>query len=591
MLRIEAELDRRGYPNADVDISTFDTDNPLNVVVSVEVRAGPPRVVVDRWFGVWPNPNVPGLAERSETTRSTWATASTPRRSTRPTASSARCSRSRGFHDAEVGHRVERRPTGALLRVDVRAGPLQKLVFEGNRHFDAAALESALELEDNEDREPGLLADRLRAFYVERGFLDAEVRTERRGASDAAVRALAFVIRERRPVRVVAREYPCLSGESTPADVGSGIDSFLSELPGSDLVGAVNENVVNNLYGPGAPRGSRPPPYSPSPWTTYVPEVYDKAIEHLRDLFRSKGYLSATVGPPAIVRRACDPNSPAGRCIPIGPRRRPRTECRYDEVGLPVEEPPLDPALTCRPIPSVGCRASRKPCFTFPSSSVRGRFSTTWRSRGTARSSSGISRRLQPCRWVSRSRPSSSKRRGAAWSTPTPKRASPLPKSKPISIFRFDHTRGRVRFVIGERDRVRVARIDVRGARATNESLIRRRIALEVGGLYRRSLARLTQERLGQLGVFSSVGVGFEDPYVPAREKVVVVTVVESVPQYVETPDPDSSRARGFASRSNTDTETWRAKRSRSRCTVSSATCRARSFSSPTCVRTTTSST
>src|SRR5262245_21764465 len=61
--RLEAELDRRGFPNAGVDISTFDTDDPLGVVVSVEVRAGSPLSIADRWFGVWPDPNAPGMTE------------------------------------------------------------------------------------------------------------------------------------------------------------------------------------------------------------------------------------------------------------------------------------------------------------------------------------------------------------------------------------------------------------------------------------------------------------------------------------------------------------------------------------------------
>ncbi|HVR18812.1 MAG TPA: outer membrane protein assembly factor, partial [Polyangiaceae bacterium] len=352
--RIEAELERRGFPNADVDIVTFDTDDPLAVVVSVEVHAGTPLNVVDRWFGVWPDPDAPALHELLKSYAVSEGDRVDAEQLDAADRELALLLRSRGFHGAEVSHRVEKGAKGALLRVSVRAGPLVKLVFEGNRHFDAAALESSLELEESEDRDPTLLADRLRKFYVERGFLDAGVRVEYRGPADATVRGLAFVIREGRPVRVVAREYPCLSGETTPADVGSEIDSFLSELPGSELLGPVDENSMNDLYGPGAPRGERPQPYSPSPWTLYVPEVYDKAIEHLQDLFRSRGYLSATVGPPAIVRRACDPRSPAGQCIPVGPRRRPRTECRYDEVGLPVEEPSLDPTLSCVPDPRKG---------------------------------------------------------------------------------------------------------------------------------------------------------------------------------------------------------------------------------------------
>ena len=81
-----------------------------------------------------------------------------------------------------------------------------------------------------------------------------------------------------------------------------------------------------------------------------------------------------------------------------------------------------------------------------------------------------------------------------------------------------DHTRGRVRFVISEREQVRVSRIEVQGARRTQEGLIRRRIALEEGGLYRRSLVRQTEEQLATLGVFSSVTVALEDPYVPAKD-------------------------------------------------------------------------
>jgi outer membrane protein insertion porin family len=543
--RIEAELDRRGFPNADVDISTFDTDDPLAVVVSVEVRSGSPLSVADRWFGVWPDPNAPGLTEIlrgyavGEGDRADAESLDAADRELKASL------RARGFHGAEVTHRVERRPKGALLRVDVRAGPLIKLVFEGNRHFDAATLESALELEDSEDREPALLADRLREYYGERGFLDADVRSELRGAPDATVRGLAFVIREGRPVRVVAREYPCLSGERTPADVGSEIDSFLSELPGSELLGAVDENAVNDLYGPGAPRGSRPAPYSPSPWTLYVPDVYDKAIEHLRDLFRSQGYLSATVGPPAIVRRACDPRSPAERCIPLGPRRRPRTECRYDEVGLPVEEPSLDPALTCHPDPKRGLSCEPEAVLHLP---IKLGPRTILYDVAFEGNSALVERDLAAAAALSVGQPVSHVELENARRRIVDAYAEEGFAFAEVEVnldLSFDHTRGRVRFVVGERDRVRVARIDVRGARVTNENLIRRRIALEVGGLYRRSLARLTEERLGQLAVFSSVSVGFEDPYVPAREKVVVVTVVESIPQYLEA-RPGFATGEGF---------------------------------------------
>jgi outer membrane protein assembly factor BamA len=102
-----------------------------------------------------------------------------------------------------------------------------------------------------------------------------------------------------------------------------------------------------------------------------------------------------------------------------------------------------------------------------------------------------------------------------------------------------------VRFIISEREQVRVSKIVVRGAERTSESLIRSRVALDQGGLYQRSLVRKTEERLATLGVFSSINVGFEDPYVPAREKVVVVQLEERVPQYLDV-RPGFSTGEGF---------------------------------------------
>jgi outer membrane protein insertion porin family len=70
-------------------------------------------------------------------------------------------------------------------------------------------------------------------------------------------------------------------------------------------------------------------------------------------------------------------------------------------------------------------------------------------------------------------------------------------------------------------------------------------VALKVGELYRRSLVRRTEELLATLGVFATITVGFEDPYIPAREKVVVITVVERRPQYLDV-RPGFSTGEGF---------------------------------------------
>jgi outer membrane protein assembly factor BamA len=527
---LRAELERRGFPEAEVHVSALDTDDPLEIVVNVEVRAGRPLKIQDLWFGVWPDPDAPGLREllkeygvrerdRADAETLTVADAELEAKL-----------KARGFHRASVRHRVDRRPGRALVRVEVHAGPLMRLVFEGNRRFDAATLKDALGLEETEEPDPSVLVERLRDFYETRGFLDVDVRSEERGAPNAGVHELVFMIRERPQVRVIAREYPCLSGERSAADVGSEIDSFLSELPGAELIAGVDDNLVADLYGPTTGHGSRRAPLALNPWSTYVADVYDKAVEHLKDLFRAQGYLSATVGPAFLVRRACDPYSPPGVCKPLGPRRRPRTECRYDAIGLPLPEPRIDPAQTCRPDPKRGVTCEPEAVLHLPIKLGPRTFLYDVSFEGN---------RLLVERDLAEA---------AELDVGVPVSQNELEKARRRLLdayfeegFAFaevdmvldlsaDHTRGRARFVISERDRVRVGRIVVRGARNTNESLIRGRIALSAGGFYRRSLVRRTEEQLAQLGVFSSVSIGFEDPYIPAREKVVLVTLEEKTP-------------------------------------------------------------
>ncbi|HWL85553.1 MAG TPA: BamA/TamA family outer membrane protein, partial [Polyangiaceae bacterium] len=98
----------------------------------------------------------------------------------------------------------------------------------------------------------------------------------------------------------------------------------------------------------------------------------------------------------------------------------------------------------------------------------------------------------------------------------------------------LDHTRARVRFDITEGEQVIVRQIVIQGNDLTREGVIRRRIALEVGSPYRTSLIRKTQERIATLNVFSSVEVGLADPYVPTKNKTVVITVAEVIPKFVE---------------------------------------------------------
>ena len=66
-----------------------------------------------------------------------------------------------------------------------------------------------------------------------------------------------------------------------------------------------------------------------------------------------------------------------------------------------------------------------------------------------------------------------------------------------------------------------------------------------VGQPYRASLVRKTEERIATLGAFASVDVALENPYVPQRNKVVIITVVERPRQYTEVA-PGFSTGEGF---------------------------------------------
>lgn len=537
--RLEERLARRGYPDARVVLRTFDTDDPLSVVLVFEVAAFAPARIASLKFQVWPDPKQPELVTLLAdygVDRGQRADVEAIEAADRELEARLRAA---GYHDAEVKHELVRAPHGMQLVVRVVAGSRVVLRFEGNRRFDAATLTSGLELDTSSDRSPSAFAERVRRFYVERGFYDAVVEPRLRGNDGDPVRELVLRIHEGDPVRVVAREYPCLvGGERSPDDIGSEIDSFLAELPGGSLAGPVDGALVDALHGPRRSAWGDPAPYDPNPWSTYDPATYERALDHLEDLLRSEGYLRARVGPVTVLRRRCDPRV-GGRCVPLGTRASPPPACGADEA------PPSPPELACTPDLAKSRRCEPEVVLSIPirlgprtvieSIVIEGAHEKPLSSLVAATG-------LVPGEPVSELEIDRARRRlldayaedGFAFAEVS----SELVPSQ-------DGTRAQVRFLVNERKRVRVSRIELRGARITSESLIRGRIALEPGGVYSRSLVRRTEEHLATLGVFSSVSVGLEDPYVPASEKVVVVSVQERKPQYLDI-RPGFSTGEGF---------------------------------------------
>jgi outer membrane protein insertion porin family len=543
--RLRGEHARHGFPNAQATVTAIDTDDPLRVALRIDLQPGAPKRIEQRKFFAWPDPEEPVL----RSLLGQYAVNRGDRGDEEQLEAADRklelLLRARGFHRATIEHRLETDAAHQLvLIVNVRADQRIRISFEGNRLFDADELLSVLDLEETDDRSPETLAEKLRQHYLARGRLDVQVSPSVRTSQGSPVSDLVFTIREGEPLRVTARRYPCLS-LFKPGDVDAEIDSFLAELPGGELLGPVDSRVADPAYGPTNSQGKRHAPRDFTPYSYYVPDVYEKAVEHLRDLYRSEGYLSASVGPLSLVRRTCDRRSPFGQCLSDRNSGAPPAVCSYDEVGLPLEVPPPDAALGCVPDPKRGKRCSTEAELYLP---IRLGPRTYLHDVAFEGNRALVESRLFKASELELDAPLSQAELDRARRRILDAYAEEgfaFADAEVELDLSPDHTRGRARFVISEREQVRVSRIVIRGAGNTSERLVRSRIALEVGGVYRRSLVRRTEERLATLGVFGSISLGFEDPYVPAREKVVIITVEERLAQYVDV-RPGLSSGEGF---------------------------------------------
>jgi len=538
--RMETLLSRHGYPDATVSLRTRSTDDPLRIVASLEVHAGEERIVKRRVFYVYG-------ARPDEISRQTgnYRVKKDDRADEMQLEAAdlqlVSSLKAKGYHQAEVSHDIVAQRESVVLRVRVDTGKLYLPRFEGNDHYDADALTGALEIEKESDFTPSHLVEKIRSFYQKRGYLDVEVSASERGTPDEQVHYLSFKIIEHPRVTVLARAYPCLrqddirklseGGPTNVSKVGREIDSFLEEeLPGADILKSPDPREVEALVGVQRRTANDPVPVDLEPDGTYVAQTYDRALAHVQELYRHEGFLHAQVGPVQIVRRRCDPRSPANACIPVPLPKTPLETCSYDATNLPLPMPPLDPVMTCVPDPLRGIRCESKLALRIPIKL-------------------GPRTQLYDLQFVgARAISEKALAKAATLTLGTPANTVALEEARRriLDAYReegyafadvkyaleesLDHTRARAKFEISEGEQVIVRQIVIQGNELTREGVIRRRIALEVGEPYRASMVRKTEERIATLNVFSSVQVGLADPYVPAKNKTVVITLSERVP-------------------------------------------------------------
>lgn len=529
--RVRALFRRRGFPDAAVQTDAIDTDEPMRVVLHLSVRPGEPLTVTRRSFEVHPRRSLQ-LGRLIDEYRVDTGDRVDAEALKQADLELTRRLAAAGYREAAVEHRIEWKRLGWELTVVVWAGPKLALRFEGNESFDEDELRDALERSGSDgERTPDTLERTLREFYVQRGFLDVSVRFAQREARDGSQIDYWFSIREGDRVTVRARHFPCLTGERSAADVAAEIDGVLSEaLPATGLFGPIDPNLLNRRLAPQSSSSQHVTPLTLDPWTTYDPSSYDRALDHVRALYRSEGYLSAEVGPVVVLRRACDPRSPPGRCVPVGPVRAPLPVCKA---------PAATPALETSPWSCVPDFARSKTCepeVELQIPIVLGPRAQLW-DVGFEGNRTLVESELHAVTGLELGGPVSQLALEEARRRIVERYAEEGYVFSGVEVdleLSPDRTRAKATFVISEREPVRVREVVVRGAHFTDPELITNRAAIRPGELYRRSLVRATEERLATLGVFTSVTVDLEDPEVPAREKVAVIRVQERLPQYLD---------------------------------------------------------
>lgn len=531
--RVRALFRRRGFPDASVQVEAIDTDEPMRVVLHLGVRPGDPLTVTRRTFEVHPRRSAE-LSRRIDEYAVDAGGRIDDDELARADLELTRVLRAAGYREAAVEHRVMWRDLGWELAVVVWAGPRLHLMFDGNESFDAEELRAALPLDADAESSPDGLERKLREYYVQRGFLDVSVGFEQRAARDGSQLEYWFHVRERARVTVRARHFPCLTGERSASDVAAEIDGVLSEaLPATGVFGPVDPSLLDRRLAPQSNASQHVAPITLEPWTTYDPGAYEKALEHVRALYRSEGYLSAEVGPVLVLRRACDlRKSPVGACMPVEAPRGPPPVCTAGAAGAAPDARP-GPG-SCVPDFLHGSRCEPEVELQIPI--VLGPRAQLW-DMGFEGNRTLIESELHDVTGLELGGPVSQLALEEARRRVVERYAEEGHVFAGVEVdleLSPDRTRAKARFIINEREAVRVRDVVVRGAHFTDAELITSRAAIRKGELYRRSLVRATEERLATLGVFTSVTVDLEDPEVPARQKVAVIRVQERLPQYLD---------------------------------------------------------
>jgi len=541
--KIRAYYVQRGFPKARVEIATIETDVPLVVVVQVTIDAGAPVLVERRVFSGLPT------FDAGAVTAAQGYEVKTDERADEEELDAADRSltnalRGGGFPNAVVTHSMSPGSGGnVVLTVNVVPGARVVPDFEGNTIFDRDRLLEILDLKGEADRSPLRLAAKIENAYRRLGFLDVFVETELLGKPTDQQRTLRFRVREGSPVTVTKREYPCLGTALSKARLDEEIDSFLEEDLAGEGFGDANHHVVDAQMGKSGDvaLGARPRPDVPEATKIFYAETYERAREHLIEVFRSEGYMFVEIGDVGVHRGGCAKGSmpgPNGCKVVIPPALDEKKLCLVDSNQLPLPVPPIDKKAACVAEPLKGHECAPTLSVVLPINPGPRSYLWDVAIDGTYA--------IPPATLIGPKVAGSALRMGE----PLSLRDAEAARKAIVEYYRdegyyfvnvrvtfeysADKSRARIRFLVSEGEQVVIEKIYIEGEKRTLESLIQDRLLIKEGSIYRAKLVRESQERLAKLGVFQSVSIGLINPTIPAKKKSVVVSVRERPQQHFE---------------------------------------------------------
>lgn len=388
--------------------------------------------------------------------------------------------REQGFLETDLGApQIVIEQNRATLTIASRIGPRYQVVIRGSNPLKESLIYETLELPKQQLSDPMTLKgaiERIEDLYQRYGFLDATVAIRRIAGKKPNEAILLVQITTGKQLEVVGLNFAGVRffEESFLRDQ---VFSYLEEdLPGSSIVEPVDSKVADDMSdGPAsADRQNVPPPAFVDPQRIYYPPTYNEAIKHIVELYQAEGFLAAKVGPAQMYRFD---RRRAVISIPVieGPRTL------LYRINLTGNE-----ALGSRELVVEGGFVRDMPFSYLLLEEARLRMLRLYQERGYL-----------------------------------------FARIDPSVRFSPDRTRAEVTIQVVERFPVSIDRIVIRGAKRTDEALIRDLILFEPGDLYRPSLARESEEGLIALGVFSGVKVAPQDPDLPERIKTLEVVVAE----------------------------------------------------------------